>query len=114
MQIEKFTESFHLKLFEIKKDTQRMGLLFAECFSKNQEILAKSQFFTLTNDFKTAAFAKQGCSTDKRGIYIFLNYLAWSINVLEADKIPFDLIEELVKLLIENLSKIHVWLQIKH
>ena len=32
---------------------------------------------------------------------------------MEAQKIPLDLIEELMKLLIENLSKIYVWLEIQ-
>ena len=84
-----------------------MDLLFNECLSKNQDILADKGFFTLANGFKAARFARQACSSDKKGIYIFLNYLVRTIKDMQTHKIPLELIEELVKLLIENLSKIY-------
>ena len=84
-----------------------VGQLFIKCFCQNKEILGDQELFTLQNGFKAAKFSKEGCNSDKRGIFIFLNYLVRTINNMEEQKIPLDLIEESVKLLIENLSKIY-------
>ena len=91
----------------MKKNTEQMSHLFTECLCRNKGILKDKEFFDLSNGFKAANFAKQGCNSDKRGIYIFLNYLARTIKKMEDQKIQLDLIEKSVNLLIENLSKIY-------
>ena len=84
-----------------------MKELFHKCLYKKKGILADQGFFTLDNGFKAAIFSRQGCQHDSRGIYIFLNYLVRTIKKMEYEKIPLDLIEELVNVLIENLSKMY-------
>ena len=73
---------------------------------KYQHILKDQEFFSFTNGFIAAEFSRDGCNYDKRGIFIFLNYLVKTIKRLE-NNLPLGLIEHLVNLLIENLSQIY-------
>ena len=54
----------------------------------------------LANGIEVARFAREGCNFDKRGIYIFLNYLVRTIRKMEENGFPIDSIEESVTLLI--------------
>ena len=100
-------EGFYLKFIEIKKNTEYMGELFSKCFSEYQEILKNKEFFQIQNGFIAAKFSRDGCNYDKRGIFIFLNYLVRTIQTLEDEGVPLGLIEDLVNFLIENLSKLY-------
>ena len=77
-----FTKKFCLKFLEIKKSksTENMEELFTECFLKNKSILENQSFFTIYNGIEEARFAREGCNSDQRGIYIFLNYLVRTIR----------------------------------
>ena len=99
-QVEKFTQNFYLKHLEIKENTRKMEDLFCCCFLKYKEILENDCYFDLKNGLSAAKFSREGCSYDKKGIFILLNFLVRSIENLERKGKTVYQIERAIKYLI--------------